>query len=287
MQIVAASIAQLDADVAESLGIHILDYPLLVNGQERQASVADPPELQADHRAVIADRANRCSTSSMSEGQLLALYEQLKDAPFLSMHQGERFSNATWATLRKVERERPDLPARVVDTHHTLSGYTVLLLQAARAMQDGRSWESYEPDFYTARQNTTNIAVVYDLFYLSRTGRISFAKAMLGTALRAIPLLIFRDDMDGAQPYGRVRTYAQANLRIVQTMERDLARVGGNRMDLVLVTYGPRDEERAHLLDLIQQRGWEVRIDGFVGKHIAAAHLGPDYWEVGYTVHAD
>ncbi|MCX4242996.1 DegV family protein [Paraliomyxa miuraensis] len=287
MNVVGASIAQVDDDVARSLGIHILDYPMLVNGEQVEARVADWPTIHHERRELIKNRDNRCTTSSLSEAILLETYERLKHEPFLSMHQGERFSAATWAVLRKIEREHPEYPCTLVDAQHTLSGYTVLLLQAARALAGGETWESYRERFERARDNTTNIAAVYDLFYLSRTGRVSFAKALLGTALRTIPMLIYRNGMDGVRPLARARTYAQANLRMVQSIESDLRRVGGDRVDVVIAWFGPRDDEREHLLSLIEARGWNARIDQFIGKYSAAAHLGPDYWEIGYTVHAD
>jgi DegV family protein with EDD domain len=287
MNVIGASIAQVDDDVARSLGIHILDYPLLVNGKEVEAGIADWPRTQHKLREIIKNRDNRCSTSNLSEAVLLEAYEQVKDEPFLSLHQGEKFSAATWAVLRKIEREHPEYPCTLVDAHHTLSGYTVLLLQAARALKEGGTWESYRERFERARGNTTNIAAVYDLFYLNRTGRVSFSKALLGTALRTIPLLIYRNDMDAVHLFARARTYAQANLRIVQTMEKDLLRVGGDRIDIVIAWFGSRDEEREHLLLLIRKHGWNTQIDQFVGKSSAATHMGPDYWEVGYTVHAD
>ena len=287
MNIVAVSISQLDDQTARDHDIHILDYPFFVNGEQYDVHITDPPAHQDGIRAIVLNRNNRCTTSGVNEAQLLEIYEKLADAPFLSVHQGRAWSEVSYAAMNKIAQERPEIPCTIVNTHHTTAGYTVQLLQLARTLADGRSWEDHAERYAIDRRNTAHIGAIPDLFFLHRSGRIGLAKALLGTAMKAIPLLTIRDEVESAKPFGRVRSYAQANLRMVRAIEQDLERVGGDRVEIVVAWYGPHEAERDHLLSLIREKGWRGNLDVFTGKFSAAPHLGPDYWEVGYTVHAD
>lgn len=286
MELVIGSCAQIEPSLLQQLGVHVLEFPLFLDGAPYPAPYAMSRDERDALRAILLAKKQTMSTAGIREADMLACYERLAGKPILAFHTGETFSSATYAALRKIGREHPEHAVEIADSAHTTAGYSVQVLQLARALRDGLEGEALRRTLASLRRDTVHIAVVRDLFYMSRTGRIGLGRALLGTVLRLIPLLTVRDGEGVAKPLGKVRSPAQANQLILETIRADAARKGSREVDVLIAWFGQHRPEAEQLAQSIRDAGFRGALDIAEGNAPAAVHLGGDYWEIGYTVHA-
>jgi len=287
MIIVADSSLQLSYQTIEELNIQVVEYPLFVNGQPYPVSMSMSREEKEKLRGLIKDKRNNVTTSGLKEEDLRRVWEQFKDQKILTIHQSARMSSITATVLKKVKSELPHLDIELFDTHHMIAAYTVQVLQAARALRQGMAGPELLALMKRNRENTRHVGSVYDLFFLQRTGRIGRAKAILGTAMKIIPLLGSSGEAGVLRNIGKAKTYQQANQKFVGMMAEDLAAGKARRLTALISQIGPYDRETSHLKELIDAQGWDAEVEIVSTNHSAMPHAGPDFYDLGYTVHKD
>ncbi len=286
LRLVVGSCVQLSESTLRDLGVEAVEYPLFVNGELYPARLGMDASERERLRALMRDKKVRVETSGLREGDLLAAYARVAGEPILSFHQAQAFTTATYQALEKIAREHPELEITNADSGHTCAGYSVQVLQVARALRSGIEAAQLPGYLERLRRNTVNLGATRDLFYLARTGRIGAGRALLGTALGLLPMLIVRGDRALARPFGRVRTPGQANQRIIDTLRADIERLDSDRIEAVIAWFGEQERFADELAEAIGRQGWRASIHRGQGQHSSSAHLGPDYWELGYTVDA-
>ncbi|MBL8976663.1 MAG: DegV family EDD domain-containing protein [Myxococcales bacterium] len=285
MELVIGSCAQIEPSLLQQLGVHVLEFPLFLDGLPYVAPYGIGRAEKDALRTILLAKKQTMSTAGIREADILACYERLAGKPILAFHTGETFSSATYAALRKVGREHPEHAVKLADSAHTTAGYSVQVLQIARALRDGLRGEALDRQLAALRRDTVHIGVVRDLFYMSRTGRIGMGRALLGTVLRLIPLLVVRDGEGVAKPLGKVRSPAQANALILETIRADAGRKGTREVDVAIAWFGQHRPEAEQLGQSIRDAGFRGALDIAEGNATGTVHLGGDYWEIGYTVH--
>jgi DegV family protein with EDD domain len=287
MVIVADSSLQLSYQTIKELNIQVVEYPLFVNGEPYPVSMSMSREEKEKLRELVKDKKNNVTTSGLKEEDLRRVWEQFKDQKIFTIHQSARMSSITATVLQKVKSELPHLDIELFDTHHMVAAYTVQVLQAARALREGMASPELLALMKRNRENTRHVGSVYDLFFLQRTGRIGRAKAILGTAMKIIPLLGSSGEAGVLRNIGKAKTYQQANQKFVGMMAEDLAAGKARRVTALISQIGPYDRETSHLKELIEQQGWDVEVEILSTNHSAMPHAGPDFYDLGYTVHED
>ena len=287
MVIVADSSLQLSYQSIKELNIQVVEYPLFVNGEPYPVSMSMSREEKERLRGLIKDKRNNVSTSGLKEEDLHRVWERIKDQKILTIHQSARMSSITATVLQKVKSELPHLDIELFDTQHMIAAYTVQVLQAARALREGMAGPELLALMKRNRENTRHVGSVYDLFFLQRTGRIGRAKAILGTAMKIIPLLGSSEEAGVLKNIGKAKTYQQANQKFVGMMAEDLAARKARRVTALISRIGPYDRETSHLKELIEQQGWDADVEVLSTNHSAMPHAGPDFYDLGYTVHED
>jgi DegV family protein with EDD domain len=287
MVIVADSSIQLAYDTIKELNIQIVEYPLFVNGELYPAGISMSGEEKEKLRLIIKDKKNNVSTSGLKEEDLKELFERFRGQKILTIHQSVRMSSITATVLQKVKSELPGLDIELFDTHHMVAAYTVQVLLAAQALQAGMEYPELMDMMKRNRENTRHLGSVYDLFFLQRTGRIGRAKAILGTAMKIIPLLGSSEEPGVLRNIGKAKTFQQANQRFVSTIAADLEAKKAGRVTAVISQIGPYDRETSHLKQLIEQQDWEAEVHVMATNTSVMPHAGPDFYDLGYTVHED
>jgi DegV family protein with EDD domain len=287
MVIVADSSLQLAFETIKELNIQVVEYPLFVNGEPYPVSMSMSGEEKETLRLLIKDKKNNVSTSGLKEEDLREVFERFKDQKILTIHQSARMSTITVSVLQKVKSELSAMDIELFDTHHMIAAYTVQVLLAARALQAGMDYPELVEMMTRNRMNTRHVGSVYDLFFLQRTGRIGRAKAILGTAMKIIPLLGSSEEAGVLRNIGKAKTYKQANQKFVATMAEDVEAKKARRVTAVISRIGPYDREASHLKQLIEQQGWDAEVQILATNHSAMPHAGPDFYDLGYTVHED
>ena len=287
MVIVADSSLQLSFETIKQLNIQVVEYPLFVNNEPYPVSMSMSGEEKERLRLLIKDKKNNVSTSGLKEEDLHRAFERFKGQKILTIHQSARMSTITASVLQKVKSELPDMDIELFDTHHMVAAYTVQVLLAARALQAGMAYPELMDTMKRNRKNTRHVGSVYDLFFLQRSGRIGRAKAILGTAMKIIPLLGSSEEAGVLRNIGKAKTFQQANQKFVAAMTEDMEAKKARRVTALISRIGPYDRETSHLKQLIEQQGWEAEVQILATNHSAMPHAGPEFYDLGYTVHED
>jgi DegV family protein with EDD domain len=157
--------------------------------------------------------------------------------------------SGTFASAKAAQAQLPDLTIRVVDSYSSSMGLGLVVLAAARAAAAGKSVDEVVAAAEEMREKAHFIFVVDTLEYLHRTGRITGAKRLLGTALKIKPLLHFHDGQ--IKPLSQARTKRKA---IAQSLDIVEERLGGKRMAEAVVVDIDNPEGGDAVAELIKER---------------------------------
>ncbi len=287
MRLVVDSAVQLPPETLDALGVRVAEYPMYLNGEPYPASIRMDRAAKDALRLLLKDKDNKVTTSGLREEDLVALYEGCGGDRVLSLHQSGRASTVTAAVIRKILSERKDLDVTYLDAHHLTAAYSVLALDTARNVAAGLPHDEVLARFERARARTRHLGVVYDLFYLHRTGRIGLAKAFFGTAFKVVSILGSSDEPGVLKSIGKVKNHTQANQRFSTIVREDMERWGARRLEAVISVIGPHDEEAEHLRASISALGYDATITVAYTNHSNMPHAGPDFYDIGYIVRDD
>ena len=155
-------------------------------------------------------------TSQPSPGDFMKVYEKLikEGKEIISIHISSGISvvESANSAARMVD------PARisVVDSQFTSAGLAMMVLYAARAVEEGKTREEIVALLEKLKSKTRILFVPDTLEYLRKGGRIGGAQALLGTLLNIKPVLCFNGGR--VDVFDKVRTMKKALRRIVDEL---------------------------------------------------------------------
>jgi DegV family protein with EDD domain len=214
--IVTDSASDLTAAEAAERGIRIIPLYVRFGDQEFRAGV----DLSLDEfwARMLAPDAPFPTTAAASPGDFKALFEEVfasgADA-IVCVTVGSKLS----ATFKSAEVAVQSLPGReihVVDSASASMGVGILALLGADLAAEGRSAAEIA-EVLRSRARDLQIYVALDtLEYLRKGGRISPARAAIGTFLSVKPIITFVDGEVATAD--RVRTRAKARQRVIELL---------------------------------------------------------------------
>jgi DegV family protein with EDD domain len=285
MVLIVDSALQLEQPTVKALNIDVVEYPIFLNGEPYPASMDMSREDKDKLRLLLKDKNNKVTTSGLREEDLEKVYLKYKGEKIISLHQNSKASTATIAVVNKLMKEHSELNIEHINSQHLTSAYSVIVQQAAEAVNSGMEYEDVKKFILTARDNTRHLGVVYDLFYLHRTGRLGLAKALMGSAMKIIALLgSFEEDPGVLKSIGKVKNYHQANQRFIKIIQDDMAKKKGTKLRAVLSVIGPHEEEAQELKKMLDEQDFEVHAEVHYTNHSNMPHAGPDFYDIGYTI---
>lgn len=260
--IVTDSTTYLPAELIGARGIHQVSLYVGWEGDLR-------PEHEYvdldDFYARLRDSPQLPTTSQPSVGDFLAVYRPLVSAgrDVLSIHIAEGLSgtcdSAREAAQLLASEDQPG-KVHVHDGQTGAGGLGCLVLLAADMAAQGRSLEQLVEDVRSTRETLDIWFCLGTLEYLRRGGRIGAAQAMVGTALKIMPILTFGTEI---APVGRVRTHGRACERMVGYL-RELQERGASDW-IVQHAQSPAD------LELLVEAGTEI----FGSEPLFCTEVGP------------
>ena len=284
MVLVADTAAQIPARDFTEWGVEVINYPMYVDGEPIDVSVDMSDEAKEEIRLILKDKKRNVSTSGLREEDLLAAYRRHADEPILSLHMSATASTASAQVIAKIIREHPELDITHYDSRHLVAGYTVIVRQAALRMKAGAGREEMDAFLKAAPLRTRHYGVLYDLFYLSRTGRIGTAKAVMGTAMKIIPLLCATDPPGNLKSAGKVKKPAQAIRKFIEEIEKDRELWPKASLKAVVSVQGPHTEEGEQLVAAVREHDPDADVVLYGCNHSNLPHAGPDFFDIGYML---
>lgn len=217
------------------------------------------------------------STSQIPPGTFIEKFEEYarnKETVIYLAFSSELSGTYQAAVFAKeqIQEEYPDFDLTIVDTKAASLGFGLIVLEAARLAQEGKTKEEILEvvDFYL--DNIQHVFTVDNLEYLYRGGRVTKTAAFVGGLLNIKPILNVEDGK--LVPIEKVRGEKQvykAMLDIMEarTKEADLPN------QLVGISHADNYENALRLKNMITERfGVKDFMINDIGPTIGA-HVGP------------
>ena len=184
--------ANLPTPLLEEKGVFVIPFSYLIEGEEFTCTDTerfDGEKFYADIRAGV-----RVTTSQITPQRYIDSFrpvlEQGQDILFVGMSSGisGSYGSAEVAAVQLL-KSFPERKIRLVDTLAASLGEGIAVLRAAESREQGLSLDETADLLLAKRQSLYQMVLLDDLMYLRRGGRISGAKALIGTILGIRPLL--------------------------------------------------------------------------------------------------
>lgn len=204
--LVTDSTADVPANLARSEGIDVVPAIVVMEGRSfEDGKGISRPEFYR----LLPSLREPASTAAPPAAAFEAAYDSLLRAGVrrvLSIHLSRRLSGmygiAAQAARRFGER------VSVIDSGQVSLGLGFQVLEAARAVRRGDTWESIQQAVAHAGRRVRTIAMIEQLDYLRRSGRVDWVRSSLGSLLHVRLLLEVADGL--IRRLGQFRTRHRA-----------------------------------------------------------------------------
>jgi DegV family protein with EDD domain len=268
VKIVGATSSGISAEVAQQLDLTIV--PLRVNfGTETlRDSVDISPEAFLDRLAASKQFP---TTSQPPAGDFLGVFQKLRVAghDILCVLLSNKLSGTVMSANTAKEQLR-DEHVHVFDTLNVSVGEGILVSEAARLAQAGKSVPEIVQQLEFMRDKIHLYFVVDTLEYLAKGGRVSNAQAFIGTVLQMKPILKVENGLvEGAE---RIRTTSKAHTRLRHIVEEGIR---GKSNVQVAVMYTTIKDKAQKLADEIRVAHHLPEVPVYTISPAVSAHTGP------------
>ena len=263
-----------------------------MNGKEYQHQYDAPDNLEAKKKYIdhIRDKNSKGSTSGITATEFQRGFELCKDEEILLITQSLANTQATGNTLKKFMNDHLEYDVKNFDTEILASGVGAQTLALIREMRNKElSRDECLAILEKNRSNAYVVGILYDLFYLHRSGRLGLAKAAVATAMHLFPLLSSTPRSGELKATGKVRNYKQGNTRFLDAIKLQMGERNSNMLT-VNMAYSPgHKKECEHMQELLnsaaEEQGWHLEVYIHLTNFSLLPHMGPDFYEMGYVIH--
>lgn len=173
-------------------GVEVIPFTYHINGQEY--ACMDTESFDGPAYYGILRSGTRITTSQIPPQRyrdtFLPLLLAGKDILFVGMSSGISGSYASSEiAVAELREQFPERTIRTVDTLAAALGEGILVMHAVDWRDAGLSIDEIADLLLERRHRVAQIVLLDDLMYLSRGGRLSGAKALIGTVLGIRPIL--------------------------------------------------------------------------------------------------
>lgn len=272
--IITDSTANLTQKLIKENSVIEIPFPYFTEGKEPSFCTLE----EFDDVKYYADIKNglKVTTSQINPQKYIDFFrpslENGRDILFIGLSSGisGSFTSATMAREQLAE-EFPDRKIELIDSLSAGLGEGLLVLKAARLRADGASIESVVYSILEQRNKLYQVFIADDLIHLKRTGRISNASAIIGTALGIKPLL--KGSEEGRiVAFGKIRGRARA---IDAMAEKYFTLAKNPELQTVGITYAGCREDAESLAQKLREKMPPKEF--LILKHEPAtgSHIGP------------
>jgi DegV family protein with EDD domain len=265
---VTDSTADIPADLAARRAIEVIPAIVNVDGHSYEDGTGISRE---EFYRLLPKLATPPTTSAPSVGSFQECYERLLRAgasTVLSLHPPDKLSGIFNAARLAAENfgER----VRVLDSGQLSLGLGFQVLMAAEAVTRGAILEETLALVNSVRQRVRLAALLDTIEYVRRSGRVSWAKAMLGNLLHIQPLIGLRFGI--VERMGQVRTRGQGILHLMDMLN------SWGHLERLAVLHTNAEAAACLLLEELKSRvavpPLLVNVTTVIGTHVGPNALG-------------
>ena len=276
--IVTDSGTSLPAAIVEQYDIRIVPFYVHVGTHTYRDGVDITP---ATFFAMLrAQDGPDVSTSVPSVGQFLEVYQEAARwaRAIVSIHIAGGQSG-TCDTARLAARESP-IPVTIIDTETIAMGEGFVVLEAARAAHQGASLDEIVEQAEAMLPGVGVAALLEDVGYAVRGGRLASAARLLSSVLRIQPLIQVSGD--------KVRLIGQARRRQRgrEQLQGHIVQLAGGAPTHLTVHYAEDRAEGARLLETLKTQincveAYLTHVPVALGAHAGPGSIGVSYYVEG------
>nr|WP_300005189.1 DegV family protein [Tissierella sp.] len=171
-----------------------------------------------------------------------------------------------------IEAKYPDSDVEVIDSRAVSGGQGLMVMEAARMAQEGRSKTEILERIRFFVENMEHIFTIDDIEYLYRGGRVSKAQKMIGGLLSIKPILWVNDGE--LEPIDKVRGKNKVLKSIVELVNKTKGETDLSQQDII-INHADDLESALKLKDMmIEEFGIKEPLIGSIGA-VIGAHAGP------------
>lgn len=181
----------------------------------------------------------------------------------------------------ELSEKYPKRKIFVVDSLCASGGHGLLVMQAVKKRDEGMPIEELAPYLERVRLSVSHVFTVEDLFHLQRGGRISKAKAIIGTLANIKPVL-HMDEEGKLTIIGKARGRKKSLIALVDRME-ECTKARSYQSPCIMVTHGDCEEDAIFVRDLIRDRLGVTEsiihpLSPSIGAHTGAGLISLFFW---------
>jgi DegV family protein with EDD domain len=266
--IVTDSTADIPLNLAEQYGIQVIPAILVVNGKSYEDGKGLSREEFYKKMPLMEIPP---TTATPAVGVFQKAYENLLNSgarAIISIHVSSQLSGIF--STAQIAAQAFDHRVQVIDSGQLSLGLGYQVLAAAEAASQGVSIEQILQKIEQVRQRVRVIAMLDTLEYVHRSGRVSWARARIGSLLRIKPFLEVRE--------GQVFSLGQARSRRkgIEYLITTLRKLGKLDQLSILHTNAEADANAlaANLKDIVPSPPMVVNVTTIVGTHVGPNGLG-------------
>jgi len=266
--IVTDSTADIPAQLAEELNIHIVPAVLVVDGEQH----IDGEGISREELYQRLPHLKRPpSTAAPSAGMFEQAYTKVLAAGFeriVSIHVASALSGMLNTARLAAEKFKAQI--KLVDSCQASLGLGFQAIAAAEAAALGASLQQIMECIASIRERIKVVAMLDTLEQLKRSGRVSWAQAGLGSLLKIKPFIELRDGR--VLRLEQVRTRAKGIARLL-AMLKELG-----SLERLAVIHTNAEREAHALLESLKAHlphpPLVVNVTPIIGAHVGVGGLG-------------
>jgi DegV family protein with EDD domain len=273
--IVTDSTAYIPQDLIDQYDIHVAPQVLIWG----ETSYLDGVDIQPDEfYRRLQESDIHPTTSQATVASFHSIFEPLVEqgVPILTIVISEKLSG-TLQSAKQAKEMFSGAKIELVDSRSTAMAMGFQVLAAARAREEGASFDEALEIAKEARDRTGVFFVVDTLEYLHRGGRIGGASKLFGTALNIKPLLHVDDGQ--VESFEKVRTKSKAIDRMLEVVKE---RLEGEDLIRIASLHVAAESEATQVLErakemLNPQEALIAVVSPVVGNHAGPGTVGLVY----------
>jgi DegV family protein with EDD domain len=266
--IVTDSTADIPHNIARQLKIHIVPNLLIIGDKTIQD---DENFSRTEFYSQLPQMKSIPTTATASVGTYQQLFKDLFDRGadhIISIHPAYSLSgilNAATTAANDFNHK-----VTVIDSQQISLGLGFQVLESAEAIQHGKSLEQVLSHVQEIRTKIHLIAMLDTLEFLRRSGRVSWARAGLGSILKIKPFLQVKDGI--VSKLGETRTRRKGIERLIN----QIGELGALKRLAILHSDAEADAQRIlEKLDVrVAKSPLIVNVTTVIGTHVGPNGLG-------------
>lgn len=265
--IVTDSGSDVPLDLIQELGIFVAPLQVIYKDRIYRDGVDITPQEVYDHLTLEVPK-----TSLPQGDDITALMNTIQSKGFTHIIAVVLSSglSGTYNLLRLIKAES-SLPMEIVDTKNIGIGSGLSVIQAARMVKDGRSYDDILQAMPQIIENTKVFFVLNTLKYLELGGRIGKVSAMLGHVLDLKPIITCNED----GVYVTVAKSRGRRLSLNQCMAQAQAFLGDAEVQQISIAHGDALAEALEIKAKFQAMYPKLKIGLGPVSPALGVHTGP------------